>query len=144
MPVRAAFWIAAMVVRSKVADSRSPAAAGSKSLVMSEFLPWVADASVAGGVVDVEAVQGASRAVPGEAGRVVVAAGRAEQLGQLGQVLGPHLLADAVRAQRLDGSLDVDAGLVDRVAQGVPGVTADDQAAGLRHESAHVADVAAD
>ena len=58
-------------------------------------------------------------------------------------MFGPHLLGDAVGAQRSDVAADVDAGLVDRVAECLAGVAADHQPAGLRHERAHVADVAA-
>ena len=56
----------------------------------------------------------------------------------------PHLLGDAVGAQRRDVAAHVDAGLVDRVAERLAGVAADHQPTRLRHERAHVADVAAD
>ncbi|GAB3052516.1 hypothetical protein GCM10027079_18000 [Sediminivirga luteola] len=41
MPVRAAFWIAAMVARSKVADSRRPLAAGDSARLWSSMVMLV-------------------------------------------------------------------------------------------------------
>jgi hypothetical protein len=55
-------------------------------------------------------------------------------------VLLAQLLLDAIRAQLGDLSTDVDARLVDRVAQGLARVAANDQAAGLGHEPAQVTD----
>ena len=54
------------------------------------------------------------------------------------------VLLDAVGAEARDLAANVDAGLVDRVAKGVAGVAAHDEAAGLCHEGAQVADRAAD
>src|SRR4051794_10123930 len=109
MPVSAARWMSAMVARSKVADSRSM------------VVP-----SVRRRVVDVEVVELAGRAVAAEAGRVGGHAGGREQLGQFGQVLGAHLLLDAVGAEGLHRPLHVDPRLVEGVAERVAGVAADD------------------
>ena len=67
-----------------------------------------------------------------------------EQPAELLVVLGPHLLGDAVGAQRRDIAAHVDARLVDGVAERLAGVAAHHEPSGLRHEGAHVADVAAD
>ena len=60
------------------------------------------------------------------------------------EMLRAHLLLDAVGAEGRDGAAHVDAGLVERVAEGLAGVAEDDETSGLSHERAHVADVAAD
>ncbi len=54
------------------------------------------------------------------------------------------LLLDAVGAKPGNVAAHVDMRFVDRVAERVAGVAADDQAAALRHEGAHVPDRAAD
>src|SRR5260370_33901816 len=54
--------------------------------------------------------------------------------------MGRYGLLDAVSAEALDLALDVELGLVDRIAQALPRIAADHQTAGLRHESAHMAD----
>ena len=55
-----------------------------------------------------------------------------------------HLLLDAIGAQALDLAADVDLRLIDRIPQALPGIAADDEAAGLGHEGAEMADRAAD
>src|SRR5690242_7969125 len=118
----------AMAARSKVADSRRPRAAG---LVISSF------PSVTGAVLAGEVVEGAAGAVAAELRRVVGQARVGQQLGELGAVLVAHRLLDAVRAEAPDAAADVEARLVDRVAEAVARVAADDHPAGLGHERAH-------
>ena len=55
-------------------------------------------------------------------------------------MLVAQLLLDAVGAEARDRAAHVDARLVDRVAERVARVAADDEAAALGHERAHVAD----
>src|SRR6266581_5278035 len=106
-----------MVARSKGADSRRPRDA--KSMSIAETTP-----SVRRRVVDLEVVQLPGRAVAAEVRGVLVELRRLEQLGQFREVFVPHLLLDAVRAEGLDRALDVDAGLVEGVAERVTGVAA--------------------
>src|SRR5215210_8992005 len=113
MPSRAARWISAITPRSKVADSR---------------------------IVDRERVQRPGGPVAAELGGIGVAdAGALEQRAQLGRVLRVQLLLDAVGAERRDAPAHVQARLVDRVAERLAGVAADDERARLGHEGAHVA-----
>src|SRR5215472_10269947 len=51
-----------------------------------------------------------------------------------------HLLLDAIGAQALDPPLNIDLRLVDRITQALAGIAAHDQATGLGHEGAEVAD----
>src|SRR4051812_38529688 len=129
MPVSAARWISEMTPRSNVADSRR----AGFGVVMTVLL-------VRAGVVDVEVVEVAGGAVAGELGRVGVETGQIQQLPQFRQVLLAHLLLDAVGAEGGDGATHVDAGLVQRVAEGLAGVAEDDETSGLTHERGHVAD----
>ena len=59
-------------------------------------------------------------------------------------MLVAQLLLDAVRAEARDRAAHVEPRLVDRVAERLARVAADDEAARLRHERAHVPDRAAD
>src|SRR6266508_2255599 len=96
-------------------------------------------------VVDLEVVELARRTVAPELPRIdVVYPGPRKQVGQLGAVLVAKLLLDAVRAKAGDLAAHVEAGLVDRVAQCLTRIAADDEAAGLRHEGAQVTDGAPD
>jgi len=51
-----------------------------------------------------------------------------------------HLLLDAVGAEALGRAADVEARLVDGIAERLAGVTEHDERSGLRHEGRHVAD----
>src|SRR5262249_20713656 len=93
---------------------------------------------------DVEIVELAGRAVALEGARIGLDPGTLEQPAELGDVVVRHLLLDAVRPQALDLALDVDLRLVDRIPQALAGIAADDEAAGLGHEGAEMADGAAD
>src|SRR5262245_64905512 len=86
------------------------------------------------GVVDVEVVELAGRAVALEGARVRLDPGALEQPAELGDVVIGHLLLDAVRPQAFDLALDVDLRLVDRIPEALPGIAADHETAGLAHE----------
>src|SRR4051794_8208417 len=150
MPSRAARWISWIAFLSNVADSRRPGCQPAwwyrRFVIVSNSVmrgpPW---RSVLAGVVDVEVVEAPRRAVAAEVRRLdVVDPGALEQRAQLGGGVGAPLLLDAVGAGRLDAPAHVEVRLVDRVAERVAGVAADDEAAPLGHERAHVADRAAD
>src|SRR3954468_13071371 len=150
MPSRAARWISWIAFLSNVADSRRPGCQPAwwyrRFVIVSNSVmrgpPW---RSVLAGVVDVEVVEAPRRAVAAEVRRLdVVDPGALEQRAQLGEVVVAQLLLDAVGAERLDAPAHVEVRLVDRVAERVAGVAADDEAAPLGHERAHVADRAAD
>src|SRR6476661_5427328 len=140
-PVAAARWMSAMVARSKVADSRSPSSSvcWGRSWV-GRTVSWGSEVMVMGmslvrrRVVDAEVVKVPGRSVAFEVRRVVGTARRGEEAAEFLEVLGFHRLFDAVRAQGGHASLDVDPGLVDRVAEGFAGVAADHEPAGLGHE----------
>src|SRR5829696_4871270 len=132
----------AMVARSKVADSRRPRSVGVPGTEVSS--PWWDDWSVRRRVAGGEVVEPAGRAEAAELGGVVVEPRYGEQLRQLGAVLVAQRLLHAVGPERRHAATDVETGLVDRVAEGLAGVTADDQSPGLRHEGAHRTDVTAD
>src|SRR5438093_8999818 len=101
--------------------------------------------SVRACVVDVEVVEPAGRPVAAELRRVDTGdPGPVEEVAQLGEVVLADVLLDAVGAEAFHLAANVDAGLVDRVAEGVAGVAAYHEPAGLRHEAAQVADRAAD
>src|SRR3954469_579989 len=149
MPSRAARWISWIAFLSNVADSRRPGCQPAwwyrRFVIVSNSVmgapPW---RSVPAGVVDVKVVEAPRRAVAAEVRRLdVVDPGALEQRAQLGDVLVAQLLLDAVGAERLDRAAHVEVRLVDRVAERVAGVAADDEAALLGHERAHVADRAA-
>src|SRR5512132_204371 len=92
-------------------------------------------------VIDLEVVELARRSVAAEVGGIgVLDPGPLEQRRDLGAVLLAQLLLDAVGAEAGDRTAHVDPGLVDRVAEGVAGVAAHEQAPLLRHERAHVPD----
>ena len=95
------------------------------------------------GVVDVEVVELPRRPVSPELPGVGVDSGPFEEAAQLRRVLLKELLLDAVGAQRRDASANIEVGLVDRVAERLARVAADDQRAALRHERSHVPDRAA-
>src|SRR3954449_3140150 len=150
MPSRAARWISWIAFLSNVADSRRPGCQPAwwyrRFVIVSNSVmrgpPW---RSVLAGVVDVEVVEAPRRAVAAEVRRLdVVDPGALEQRAQLGEVVVAQLLLDAVGAEGLDAPAHVEVRLVDRVAERVAGVAADDEAAPLGHERAHVADRAAD
>src|SRR5262249_33279363 len=102
-------------------------------------------ASVRLGVVDLEVVELPRGAVAAEVrGVEVVEAGAVEQGLELGDVVLAELFLDAVGAEARDGAAHVDVRFVDRVAERVSGIAADDEATALCHEGAHVADGAAD
>src|SRR4051794_23304259 len=92
------------------------------------------------GVVDMEVVELPRRAVAPKLARLGSDAGALEQRLQLRDVVLPQLLLDAVGAEARDAAAHVHVRLVDRVAERLARVAADDEAAALRHESAHVAD----
>src|SRR3989442_3801963 len=93
--------------------------------------------SVRACVVELEVVEPAGRAVAAEVRRVdAVDPGPVEEVAELGEVVPADVLLDAVGAEARDLAPNVDAGLVDRVAQGVAGVAAHDQAARPGPESA--------
>ena len=99
--------------------------------------------SVAAGMVDVEVVELAGRAVAPELGGVELEARALQEVLERGAMGVGHRLLDAVGAQARDLATDVEHRLVDRIAEIRPGVAADDEMARLRHEGAHVADRAA-
>src|SRR6476661_9321994 len=79
-------------------------------------------------VVDLEVVERARRSVAAELGGIdVVDVRLVEQRADLGGVLLAHLLLDAVGPEAGDGAADVEARLVDGVAQRVAGVAAHQQ-----------------
>ena len=91
MPSRAARWISAIVLRSKVADSRSP---GCQPLARMSLI------SVAPDVVDVEVVEPPRRAVAAElAASTSSIPARSSSSRDLLGVLRAHLLLDAVGAE---------------------------------------------
>src|SRR5690349_24353959 len=101
--------------------------------------------SVAPGVVDVEGVEVAGRAVTAELARDdALDAGRGQKLRDLLAMLVAQLLLRAVGAQALHRAADVEAGLVERVAERVAGIAQHHPPAGLRHERAPVTHRAAD
>src|SRR5437870_6079279 len=135
MPSRAARWISAMTVRSKRYDSRRPHG----RFASADIRP-----SVRGCVVDLEVVELPSRAVAAEVRGIRVDLGRGQEPGELRRVLLSELLLDAVRPEAGDGAAHVEPRLVDRVAERIPRIPADDEGPGLRHEGAHVPDGATD
>src|SRR5205085_4429201 len=87
-----------------------------------------APSSVRPDVVDLEVVELPRRAVaPEAAGIDVVDAGALEQRAQLRHVLLAQLLLDAVGAEPRELAAHVDARLVDRVAERIARVAADDE-----------------
>src|SRR4051794_10555704 len=127
MPVSAARWIAAMVCRSNVADSRRP-----RRALTSDVSVDIGGPSVGRSIVDVEVIEAASGAVPRVgAGVLIRVACRLQQDGKFFVVLGPHLLGHAVCAERRGAAAQVDSRLVDGVPERIAGVAADDQTPGL-------------
>src|SRR6185436_5740127 len=145
MPSRAARWISWMTSRLKIAPSRRPGGqprAADRRSTSSWALPRTSNSVIAvsegpgvdrtGGssvlarVVDVEVVELARRAIAAElAGRHAVRLGPLQQRRQLVHVLVAHLLLDAVRAEVGDPATHVDMRLVDRVAERLARVAAD-------------------
>src|SRR3954471_15370398 len=122
MPSRAARWISWIALRSNVADSRRPGCQPGWPLALRRRALRVSNSviSVLAGVVDVEVVEPAGRAVAAEVRRVgVVGPGALEQGAQLGDVLVAQLLLDAVRPERLHRPAHVEVCLVDRVPERV-------------------------
>ena len=85
--------------------------------------------SVRRGVVDVEIVEPAGRAVAPERGRVEVDAGLGQQPAELGQMVRRHPLLDAVGPQARDLAPHIEPGLVERIAEVAAAVAADDEVA---------------
>ena len=80
-------------------------------------------------VVDPEVVELPRGAVAAEVGRIRIDLGRVQQTGELGAVLVAQLLLDAVGAEARDAPAHVQARLVDRVAERLPRIAADDERA---------------
>src|SRR5882757_3628088 len=130
--------MAAIVARSKVADSRKPSRARASAL------RWMSVISVGTRVVDVKVVQRTDRAISGiSTGVVIVVSGRFELRGKFLVVFVVHLLGHTVGPEGGDAAAHVNPGLVDRVAECFAGVAADHEYPSLSHERAHVSDVAA-
>jgi hypothetical protein len=83
--------------------------------------------SVLNSVVDVEIVELAGRAVAAELLRLGVAFGAGQQVGQKVQMLGPHLLFDAIGAEALHLAAHEQPRLVQAVAQRLARIAADDE-----------------
>src|SRR5258708_27145786 len=114
MPVSAARWMAWMVARSNVADSRRPWAAGSSHKGSSGRVGvTAAAASVGAAVVDLEVVEVAGGAVAAEGGRVLVDPGGIEQFGEFGDMFVAQRLLDAVPPDGPHPAPDADTGLVE-------------------------------
>ena len=75
---------------------------------------------------------------------ILIPAGAVKQLGERLPVLFTERLLTGVGAQSMDAAAHVDHRFVQRVAESRTGIAADDDAPGLSHEGAHVADAAAD
>src|ERR1041385_2715466 len=114
-----------MTCWGNVAEGRRPRG----STLMSSRTPSARSISV--GVIDVKVVKLAGRAVAAEFFRIGLDARLFQKALQLGDMMGRHLLLDAVGAQALDLALDVELRLVDRIPQALPGIAADHQIAGL-------------
>src|SRR5262249_55972977 len=100
--------------------------------------------SVGVGVIDVEIIEPAGRSVAAEPPGISLDARPRQQTLEPGDVMRRHLFLHAVGAQTLDAALDVEPGLVKGVAEAGAGIAAHNEAAGLRHERAHMADRATD
>src|SRR5271157_2796637 len=96
--------------------------------------------SIFGGVVDVEVIEPPCRPVTPEPRRVGGDLGIAEKGGDMPDIVLRHLFLDTVGAEAGDSAGYKDLGLVDRVAEVVAGIAADDQRARLAHETAHMPD----
>src|ERR1043165_6176004 len=146
MPSRAARWISAITLRSWRPASRRPGCQPDGAVVGAAA--WVSKVVIAAAsvrVVDLEGVELPRRAVAPEGRDVEPGHPRpVEQLAQLLPVVVREVLLHAVGAEAGDGAAHVDVRLVDRVAERLAGVAADDEPPRLRHESAHVADRALD
>ena len=119
MPSRAARWISAMVCSDRRERTREGPRGGDPSP-----LP-----SVRAGVVDLEVCRAGVPSRSAEVGwRVGVETRLLRVVGNLHHVLVSHLLLDAVGPEPGHRAPHVKARLVDRVAEGVSGVLADDQA----------------
>src|SRR6202035_5944441 len=130
IPSLAARWISAITLRSKVADSRNPGCQPPLTL---------APISVAPEVLDVKVVERPRGPVTAKLGCLHVAhVGAPQQLSQLLEVLLAHVLLDAVGAEAGDRPPDVQARLVEGVAERFPGVAAHHERSSLGHERAHV------
>ncbi|MPM07837.1 hypothetical protein SDC9_54146 [bioreactor metagenome] len=67
-----------------------------------------------------------------------------QKLGQDRQMLGPHLLLDAIGTERFDRAAHEEPRLVEAVAKRLAGIAQHHQIARLRHEGRHVPDIAED
>src|SRR5262245_35312371 len=106
---------------------------------------WLSLMSVPLALERVEVVQLPGRGDPGDVARVdVVEAGRLQEALDLQDVLGGQVLHAGVGAERADPPRHVDHRLVERVAERLAGVAADQDGPCLGHEPAHVPDVAGD
>src|SRR5262245_50869254 len=101
---------------------------------MGPRMPGGCRSSVRAGVVDLEVVELTSGAVAFEFRGISIAqAGVDEQRAQLGDVVIPQLLLDAIRAEAPDVATHVHARLIDGVAERLARIAADNEPAGLRH-----------
>src|ERR1700691_4017797 len=115
MPSRAARWISATTAGGKLACSRSTGGTASAGDGGEGRL-------VSGGMVDLEIVELAARAVAPEISRLGRKLGLREQRLQRPAMLVGHVLLDAIRAQTGDAAADVEGGLVNRIAEMMPGI----------------------
>src|SRR6266851_4402169 len=102
--------------------------------------------SVGRGVVDVEIVETAGRAVAAELADIDLASDARflQQRVQFFAMLVLELFLDAVGAQTLYFAAHEEPRLVNGIAERLAGITEDNQRAGLRHEGAHMTDRASD
>ena len=139
-PSRAARWISWIASRSKMRRLAQAAGATVRCACRGVELGH----QYSPGVVDVEVVEPARRAVAAEvAGVAPSTSARSSSPRSSARVLVAHLLLDAVGAEARDRAAHVQVRLVDRVAERLARVAADDEPALLRHERAHVPDRAA-
>ena len=93
-------------------------------------------------MIYIEVVQLASRSVAPEIIRVRGYARRDQQVLETVNMRRGHFFFNAVRAQLADLATDVNAGLVNGIAEEITGIAANDQAAFLRHERTQVTNAA--
>src|SRR5262245_3776231 len=91
-------------------------------------------------MVDMEVIEAPCRAVTPETSRIPSNPGTIEETGDAFDIILGHRLLDAIGAEARDSAGDVDPSLVERVAEVMAGVAADDQRTGLAHECAHMPD----
>src|SRR5258708_12791389 len=89
-------------------------------------------------MVDMEVVELARRAIAAKAVRVGLDLSPLQQGGDTGAILRIDILLDAVGAEARHPAGDEDLGLVERIAEVMIGIAADDERAALTHEQPHI------